>query len=320
MPKISELPTATLPLTGGETLPLLKGGRYVKAGIGVAQVLEVFGELPTDGPVGRVAYIADAAGGAVPAFFTGTEWRQFGGGQNKRVKPVSDGLFVVGVGPSTGAAHTNGFDRGIYFFSLDGFNWTPTENPYLLGGITNTAYANGVFLFSGYNDYTQIKVAWITTTEDPRSSGGMGASWEAEPPRGYNVSNVGSEPMDATAYNEITGEFTVPIDFVGNITILNPLPRAITPDATWPHIGQHTVADIGNDIVAGVGTQGPVDIRIDTMILDSQPTDFLQAKKTGTSDWQSVGGLLAPDATASGISLRGLLWGPIKVMAVKFQP
>src|SRR5262245_54343316 len=123
MKKISQLPLATLPLTGSELLPIVQDGRNKQAAVGVAQVLEAFGELPTDAPIGKLIYVADAAGGTVPAFWDGTQWRQFGGTKNK-VKPMGEGIWLVGIATSSGLAHASRFDQeGIYFVSRDGINW-----------------------------------------------------------------------------------------------------------------------------------------------------------------------------------------------------
>ena len=357
--KLSALSSATLPLTGSETMPMMQDGEYVQVGVGFTQMPTAYGDLPTVGTPGQVAYVPDAAGGPKMAFWDGTDWRQFGGTRSP-VKPMGEGIFIACVGPSQGPAAGVGWDMGAYFFSLDGYKWDVWDVPQLKGGITHTAYANGVFLFTGYavkNSATQRSSVSIITTQDPRVTrvGGVAMvlpTWTSDPPEGYNEANSG-QPDDASDYDEPNGVFTVPIIGVGDKQILNPLPRAITPDPSWPTLGDDTGAT-----VVGMGTRGLVEVRIDTKILTvlpsvviiedefaefvggqtkyvipsgqegSYPTDFLLVRPVSSMDWQPVGGLVKSTITplngneksAAGISLRGLIWGPIKTTAVQFQP
>lgn len=373
MTKISDLPIATA-LTGDELVPVLQGSTLTnrKIGIGAAQILPVYGALPTDQAAGSVGYVVDAVGGPGPNYYDGSDWQNFRkkkpGQTSNRTKIMGDGVWLVGIGPSDGPAHNIGYDKGLYFYSLDGFEWEPATvgTAGMEGGIAFSAYANGRFLFMGMNEYTNLRSARIVATHKPNTDD----VWDSEPPLGYNILNVGSEPRDAHSYDELFSFFRVPIEGVGTINIQNPLPRAVTPDERWPYIGVNL--DYGQQViqptpsVLGVGTLGPVEVRINTEILairagvaevitgdfapfvpgnitaytvpngveGSYQTDFIQVRKMGTSDWGPVTGLGAQvllngrstafnaenKASAVGIALTALIWGPIKATAVKFEP
>jgi len=353
--KITDLPAATTPLTGTETLPLVQGGSNARAGVGVAQVLQAFGDLPTSSPVGRSIYVTDAAGGARPSFWDGVHWRTFGGSKQP-TKPMGPGVFLVGVASSLGPAHMTGYDQGLFFWSSDGFIWNVEVLSGMNNGFLGISYANGLFVADGLSNINPRdpvgSFALIASTEDPRDV----TKWQSQAPRGYDTPNIGAVPGNPTNYDNDTGNFTFPISGVGDVTVTNPLPSAITPDDGWPTIG----IEAGPQIMAGVGSQGPVEVRIQTTVITVLPggyavpthdialslpgnitaiivtpgeagnfvTHYLQARKQGSPDWQPVGGegtfLLnglsssQQGATSAGIVLTGLVWGPLKETAVQF--
>lgn len=68
--KFSGFTPATLPLSGGELVPLLQNGVNVVAPINQIIILASFSKnaLPVATPAGQLIYVNDATGGAVPAF------------------------------------------------------------------------------------------------------------------------------------------------------------------------------------------------------------------------------------------------------------
>src|SRR6185369_11945001 len=126
--KITELPVAT-GLTSNETLPLVQNGANVRAAVGVAQVLESFGDLPLlNNPIGKMIFVPDAVGGAVPAYWDGSQWRILSSADV--VKTMGEGIWIVGIAASFGLAQASGYDNGgTYFVSLNGRDWTPLTHP-----------------------------------------------------------------------------------------------------------------------------------------------------------------------------------------------
>ncbi len=75
---ISDLPAATLPLTGAELVMLVQNGITCKAPVTALNVLASYSKaaLPSAAIAGTLIYVTDEAGGAVPAFADGTNWRR----------------------------------------------------------------------------------------------------------------------------------------------------------------------------------------------------------------------------------------------------
>lgn len=328
--KITQLPSATL-ITGRETLPLVQSGRNVSAGVGVSQVPQVFGDLPTTSNIGTLAYIPDAVGGARLAYWDGTQWKTFGG-VNATMKVMGAGVWVIGIEASFGVAAAAGYDGiGAYFLSLDGVNWFFRTNTNIKGGIHGVSYANGCFLMIGLSSFAPLRSAIVATSTNPITPTGADA-WNATPPLGWNLPVVGSDPEDPIAYDNPTGVFTVPITGVGNVDIINQLPSAVTPDPTWPHVGRNA----GQEPVLGVGTSGPMEVGVFSTLVSTPtgrwPTNYVVYRRPATSDWSSVanfggtiGGIpvqdfLSASPSVGGLQLRGLVWGPIKETAVQFAP
>jgi len=341
--KISQLPSVTTPLSAAEVLALKQSGRYVRAGIGVAQVPQAFGDLPTTGAVGGIAYVPDAAGGARPAYWDGTNWKTFGSGGN--VNTMGLGIWVVGVGPSAGPAHEINADDGYYFTSEDGFIWTPHQWEFVDLGFESFSYANGTFISGSQTNFGGL----VGSSVDPRDPG----NWKSAEPNG--ASGEG-QAGPATAYDNDLGTFTVPIGGVDK-TIETLLPGAVNPDPSWPWIGQDAL-DRGGISVVGVGTKGPVEVRINTKqititsygeefkfdingdpvspvkgagLVGTYDSNFLQARKFGgsydltdtavISSSLSIQDMLAgKSGNSAGLVLRGLVWGPLKATAVQFAP
>lgn len=76
--RISELPSASISLSGGELVPIVQSGVTVKAAINTLVILTSYtvATLPAPSTPGRLAYVTDNVGGAVPAFDDGVNWRR----------------------------------------------------------------------------------------------------------------------------------------------------------------------------------------------------------------------------------------------------
>ena len=354
--KISQLPSASTPLTGAEIMPLAKNRQNVKVGIGAVQIPQPLGDLPPNTPVGTLGYIVDAAGGPVPAYSNGTSWQQFGG-TNGPINVMGPGIWVVGAGASNINSPAHRFalfgqvsglaaDQGWFFYSIDGRNWIAAAPTLPSGGLfgrgfTAMAYASGCWLLEGLqgvgvNPSTPI----VATLRDPTNylDPNVGVIYAA--PRGYtNPAQIGFSPLPLTManggnYDNDTGVFTVPFRPSGTVLVQNTLPPAVVT-ANWPTVGQDDEV-----VVEGMGTNGPVEVRIsgrdfvidppgvvkDTQILVTPGpyfTNFLEWRPSGSSDWQPVisqlGALNGERVTNAGLILRGLVWGPVRQLAVEFQ-
>jgi len=78
MSEISELPEATLPLTGAEIVVLVQNGVTVQAPINTTTILASYTvtTLPSPSVAGTLIYVSNESGGAVPAFSDGLAWRR----------------------------------------------------------------------------------------------------------------------------------------------------------------------------------------------------------------------------------------------------
>jgi hypothetical protein len=324
MPKISELPSASI-IDGTELLLLVKDGANAKAAVGNVQLLESFGGLPTGHPLGSIIYVIDAKGGARPMFWDGSMWRIMGTPKT-RGEVEGEGIWYVGVGACTGPAQQAGLHQGVYFTSEDGFNWVIntfvdelTELSFMNEGTDNSAYANGCWVVGGLHN----NAARIVSTLDPRDN----KLWEIE-----NFGADGSRSSPASSYNNDTGIFVVPITPGPNVNVTNEVPPSDTPDTKgWPRNG---VEALGPSAV-GMGTQGPVEVRINAVTMNitaamfadptfgmtgAFPTHQIQARRLGTSDWQTVHPPLlgAGVVQSAGLGLNGLVWGTVADLSVEF--
>jgi hypothetical protein len=344
--KITDLPLATTPLSGNEVIPLVQAGVNVKAGVGTAQVLQAFGELPPGRPAqpGPVAHIPDAKGGKGPGYWDGDIWYRFGGPKTP-IETEGNGIWFLGVGKCSGfAAGGEGTIRvegetetreypdhsGNYFVSEDGFSWFESTLPIMSLGVTSSAYANGMWVVGGQSIGIIGRVA---STIDPR----VFLNWRDNPPYGFTG---GTNAGAATDYDNTTGLFTVPIAGGGSQTVLNDTGAADPNDPHWPDQGVDSPLLVGtsSNSCVGVGTAGPVEVRISTEVvtLDARSrdlnlfpiprqfwgtyiTDFLEVRKLGAAEWgPPAGNLLAVARPESaGLVLNGLVWGIVK-SAVEF--
>ena len=371
--KISQLPSASTPLTGAEIMPIAKSRQNAKVGIGAVQIPQPLGDLPPNTPVGTLGYVVDAAGGPRPAYSNGTGWQQFGG-SNDVVKTMGPGLWVVGVGPCdpNSPAHTLALipassslhaDESYFFISNDGQHWgsgiAVSSGPIFNKGITGISYANGCWLFGGQKlgsfDLLDINTPVIATVRNPQFPSDPDDGFILTPPRGYSNTSQQGTPNSPTNYDNDTGIFTVPIQLVNASPeiklITNTLCAAIVPDTRWPYIGQN--GGSSEIPVGGMGINGPAEVRIvnelvtvssATTLVDSlvplRPgnylTDHLEWRPSGASGWQQVVGPATPSAgdfrvpplsilggnslRTAGLSLNGLVWGPVAQRAVLCQP
>ena len=370
--KISQLPSASTPLTGAEIMPLAKNRQNVKVGIGAVQIPQPLGDLPANTPVGTLGYIVDAAGGPRPGYSNGTGWQQFGG-NNDIIKTMGPGLWVVGVGRSVAnsPAHllsmfdpkisTRPADQGWYFYSVDGQIWTAVDVAEFNRAFTATAYANGCFLLEGLAAGDGgFNSPIVATIRNPMFPNDPDDGLKLLAPRGYsNPSEIGVVPLPLTEvngghYDNDTGIFTVPFQPDGSQPVQNTLCPALVPNPNWPSVGQDSFSfPIGFNIVEGMGTKGPVDVRMlstnfiipDPVTLTEEQifivpgnylTNFLEWSPAGSSNWQAVQSPSGPPTVrpgftggpvlsgnsqrVAGLTLRGLVWGPVAQRAVLCLP
>jgi hypothetical protein len=235
------------------------------------------------------------------------------------------------VATSIGPAHAAQADTGFYFYSLDGFIWRLARCVSLDSGFTNISYADGCFVAGG----TTTTGGFITSSIDPRDV----SKWAFLPPAAVSGPPA-STPSRPIAYDANTGIFDFQF-FPGGSTanIRNPLPPSPDSDPTWPHIGQDVAGVGGQSSVWGMGTAGPVEVRISIkdliiprrfgvisdlapsglfdMISQKEigttnferipyPSRFIQARKAGTSDYFSS---LIYVAGTTNISFQNILSG-----------
>lgn len=76
--KISQLPTASLPLQGTEQVIIIQNGVTCRTPVNSLWVLKSYlkASLPTASQPGQMIYVTDEVGGAVPAFSDGSSWRR----------------------------------------------------------------------------------------------------------------------------------------------------------------------------------------------------------------------------------------------------
>ncbi len=76
--EIADLPTANLPMDGTEQVVLLQNGVMCRAALTETMVLANYtvATLPSASVAGTLIYVTDEAGGAVPAFADGVDWRR----------------------------------------------------------------------------------------------------------------------------------------------------------------------------------------------------------------------------------------------------
>jgi hypothetical protein len=318
---ILQLPLATTPLSGNESLVMLQGPNNTRSRVAVSQVLPTYGDMPTNRPIGSMGYVADAIGGPTPAYWTGSNWKPFvaGGGT---VKTGPQGFWIVGGGLSTIPERVaSPVERvtGYYWTSTDGFQWI--KGSLLMdAGIYDISYANGALLFSGSNlGSACIKQTDIITPVFDNSS-----------PFGFqDTIGAGTVAAGAQSFNNTTGIFNVVIRAPGGGTstqqIQNKLPAAVTPAANWPTIGAPFLGE-----VIGIGLQGPVSVRLNSTFITfsgiQYVTNYLQARRLNpnfmaTEDWITVFEIFYSDfQPAPGVVFNGLNFGIIKQTAVQLQP
>ncbi len=332
MPKISLLPDATT-LDGTELIPLVKSGVNVKAAIGVAQVLQAFGDLPTNHAVGAMGFVMDAAGGKVPAFWDGSDWRQAGGARGK-VKPTGEGIWIFGGGlttiPALGAQTLS--TTGKMWMSKDGYSWTEFgTNTLFSTGIYDISYANGIFVVAG--SHTNIAKIISIPVPNPATFDDYLLSGYTLPPQAYNELLPGNRGGQATAFNNDTGEFTVEVVLPDlstfTVPIINPYSGAVIPDQDWPLVG---AGSLDQRSVAGMGTRGPTEVRVSRSVITGSSgvryqTDHIETRPYGGfSNWQGTYQVYYPivdpetdDLTAApNVAFNGLCFGNFKASAVEF--
>lgn len=353
---MSQLPAATLPLTGNETIATLQGGGNSNSATNQTQVLASVGETTTATPAGTMAYSANAVGGSRPVWSGGGGSWQGGDGN---LKAMGLGHWIVGAGqPVTASpAYADDWGFGVYWVSPDGFTWylrqiggNTASTAFVRRGIEFISYANGCWLASGQIDIGES--SFIVTSPTPYNNN----SWDTTLPFGNLNIGVGTSPLAPTSYNNDTGVFTVPVASATTQNIFNRLPSAVIPDDSWPHVGKNGSA-VPLAPVIGNGTKGIVEVAIgskqiritqqtiDTVkLLTARPgiytSNYITARKLG-GDFSSVGvvavkytestgvasaldedrafQLAGASVLSAGLVLNGLVWGPIKATAVQFQ-
>ena len=277
MTKISELSSAGT-ITGNEIIPLVDGtGENIKIGIGATQVLQSFGDLPPAPVAGTLAYVPDAAGGPSPVFSDGNQWGRMDNSQ--QVVTTGQGIWVVFCCAVAGPALSlkeNLLDNVYYWWSDDGITWIEGQDTIVdpTHVYLNSAYANGCIIASGQTNLGDNPNAFIAQTQDPTSIG----AWSGlTPPDGYEGAAPGG--FDSATYDNPSFTFTVRVRNGENvqIPIANGAPASASlNDSEWPYLGQETGKFVGwtSRTVAGVGTQGPMEVRIVQAPLVAPPTDF----------------------------------------------
>ncbi len=322
MTKISDLPLATSPLTGNESLLMLQGTQNVKAAVGVTQVLATYGGLPTTDVTGRVINVMDGEGGRKIAYWNGSRWNWT---TLDQVTLTGLGIWVLGIKAPRVVTGVNAFVAlGTYYVSQDGFTWAARFMGVATNGINSFSYADGFWIACGTFRSGASTRAFIATSKNPIND----QSWIT-----VYTGNTGSLTAPAFSFDNTTGIFQVPVvesnGTTFNVAVTNTCPATDEPDPSWPTISPN----IG-DSMPGVGIQGPVEARVNetTVVVNAGAlaiaTEYVQAKKSGTGDWQpvrpeAIAGLLATLPTAEptlGLHFAGPVWGIIKELACEFAP
>ena len=324
--EISDLPNATLPLSGSEALLMVQGTGNVRASLNTAQVLPIYGDLPTTAPIGAMIHVGDAVGGPTPTYWDGSNWRVFG--TRGVVKTTGLGFWIVGGGfspiPSfsmdwiTRRTDNSEFGDSLFdvsapevtgkaWVSADAINWVLVTSSgvsvanYMTFGVNNLAYANGHFVISG-SQGVGAGIVGLSVPNPLDQPYDPDFKLYTSPPYAY-ASNDSANALNATQYDNDTGRFTILLDqLVGpptTTTIQNPLPSAISPPSSgavgaWPVINPTSPSseNIHGERVSGFGIKGPMDVRITQTSISyggaDYDTQYVESAPMGTEQWQVV--------------------------------